>query len=550
MKLSHVSMWILFQFLFFTIANSEKGLLASEREDSFRGGGISSTISDPQSSFEDQNREKNRTQTILRIIPSDTLFYSQPMIISANVIQTHLPGPTPTGIVQFKINGKIVASNPLVDGSAKFSTSSIPSSALEQHYISVNYVGDEHYVSSGDSFYLTILPASTTMSMNSSRNPSNWGQETSFVVNVTANAPATATPDGMVQFKIDKIIVANIPLDANGQAIFSTSDIPAGNHEIVAIYKGNSNFSGSWANGVQQINKTNTSIQVTSSLNPITYGQGVAFTATVTSENGKPSGMVQFAIDGRNYDSPVPIDSSGRATVSIPRLSGGYHHIRVEYLGDTNFSSSTSVLTQQAIKVNSTTKIASSVNPSSFGEPVTFTANVNSEITPISGGVQFKIDDHLFGSPVSIDNQGNASITIPLLNGGFHRIGAQYLGDENYHSSADTVNQQIDKADVSLFLSSTSKVFTSDKSVIFTSKVDSKKGNPTGTIQFTMDGENLGAPVLLDTTSQASLKVNHVSEGNHEIQAIYSGNENFNESTSEKVGISVKNLSEEGKAAG
>src|SRR5205823_1159861 len=64
-------------------------------------------------------------------------------------------------------------------------------------------------------------------------------------------------------------------------------------------------------------------------------------------------------------------------TLTTSVLSAGSHSITAVYSADTNFNASTSGALSQVVKATSTTTLASSSNPSVFGQSVTFTATVS-----------------------------------------------------------------------------------------------------------------------------------------------------------------------------
>src|SRR5204863_10180493 len=75
----------------------------------------------------------------------------------------------------------------------------------------------------------------------------------------------------------------------------------------------------------------------------------------------------------------------------------------------------------------------------------------------------------------------------------------------------------------------------SGQSVTFTATVSAVapgSGTPTGTLQFRIDGSNFGATVALVGGSATSGATSTLSVGNHTITAVYSGDGNFNTSTS------------------
>ena len=83
---------------------------------------------------------------------------------------------------------------------------------------------------------------------------------------------------------------------------------------------------------VAKINQPTTTT-LSSSQNPSQYGQPVAFTATVTAQNGgTPTGSVTF-YDGTTALGTQPL-SNGTAQYSTSALTGGSHSITAVYLGD------------------------------------------------------------------------------------------------------------------------------------------------------------------------------------------------------------------------
>src|SRR5262249_35189187 len=86
----------------------------------------------------------------------------------------------------------------------------------------------------------------------------------------------------------------------------------------------------------------------------------------------------------------------------------------------------------QTLTINTestTTSVASSANPSAFGQPVTFTATVSPSTsgTP-TGTVQFKIDGSNFGSPITLSGGTASSGSISSLSVTSHSITAVSSG--------------------------------------------------------------------------------------------------------------------------
>src|SRR5262249_1252600 len=198
----------------------------------------------------------------------------------------------------------------------------------------------------------------------------------------------------------------------------------AGSHVITATYGGDPTFAASAGSHTQRVSRAVTTVAVDASTNPSGFGQPVTFTATVSPAapgGGTPTRTVTFTGDGA---SRLTVTLSGaQATFTTATLAIGPHTVTVQYSGDTNFNSSTSPVLMQTVKVATTTTLVSSLNPSSVGQPVTFTATVSA--TPPGGGtptgtVTFTVDG---GSPVAVTLSGvQATFTTSTLTQGTHTI--------------------------------------------------------------------------------------------------------------------------------
>jgi len=200
-----------------------------------------------------------------------------------------------------------------------------------------------------DNIVVTPNTVASATTLTASPNPSVFGQTVTFTATVTPQS-GTTPPTGSVVFNIDGIDQAPITL-SNGQASFPISSFSTGNHTIFATYSGNSDFLASTsAIFVQTVNQATTSTTLNSSLNPSTLGQTVTFTATVTVNMpgaGTPSGSVNF-FDGSTMIGSGTL-SAGVATFATSNLSLGTHSITAQYLGDNNFSGSTSATLTQMV---------------------------------------------------------------------------------------------------------------------------------------------------------------------------------------------------------
>src|SRR5260370_14501071 len=102
-------------------------------------------------------------------------------------------------------------------------------------------------------------------------------------------------------------------------------------------------------------------------------------------------------------------------------------------VGEGSLTGSTSSSVMQMVnKDDSSTSLSSSMNPSSFGQPVTFTAVVSTSMpssgTP-TGTMQFKDGVTNLGSPVTLSSGTAKSSSISSLTVCAHNITAVYYGN-------------------------------------------------------------------------------------------------------------------------
>ena len=262
-----------------------------------------------------------------------------------------------------------------------------------------------------------------------------------------------------------------------------------------------------------------TTTALASSLNPSTFGQSVTFTATVTGSS--PTGTVQFKDGASNLGAPVAL-SGGVATLATSSLGVGTHPITAVYGGDSgNLGSTSNTVDQVVNKAATTTALVSSLNPSTFGQSVTFTATVTGS-SP-TGTVQFKDGAANLGAPVSLAG-ATASFTTSSLAVGTHPITAVYGGDAtNAGSTSSILNQVVNSSGATATTTtvvSSPNPSTVGQTVTFTATVNGN--NPTGTVQFRDGGIDLGAPVAM-SGGVATLTTSSFAAGTHPITAAYSG---------------------------
>ncbi|MGH2718485.1 MAG: Ig-like domain-containing protein, partial [Actinomycetota bacterium] len=188
-----------------------------------------------------------------------------------------------------------------------------------------------------------------TVAVTSSLNPSTFGQSVTF--NASVSALGGLLGQGTVQFQVDGANVggAETVTILSGSASYSTSALGAGSHTVTANYTSTGgNGSGSLAGG-QVVKKAATTLTLTSSANPAPVGSSVILTATVAVTapgGGSPDGSVSFVTGNASLGTVAIGGGKAYLTVYPDTLPGGTDSITAAYAGSSNYSGSSSSLSE------------------------------------------------------------------------------------------------------------------------------------------------------------------------------------------------------------
>ncbi|HUL44635.1 MAG TPA: Ig-like domain repeat protein [Bacteroidota bacterium] len=479
---------------------------------------------------------KSGTTSSLTAIPSPSIF-GHPVTFTATVSAIAPGSGIPTGSVIFK-DGASVLDTAALNGSgqAAFTTSSL---AAGVHSVSATYADDANFSPSVSSVLSdTVLNSGTSVALTSSKNPSLRGEAVTFTATVTDSG---TVPTGTIIFKDGAAGLDTAALNGAGVATFTTSALTVGVHSLVADYSGDVNHNVSSSAPLSDtVNKANTSVVVTSNINPSVSGETVSFTATVSAVApgaGIPTGTVTFK-NGTGVIGSGSLDGTGKATTSVSWLAGGVHAITAEYNDDVNFNSSVSSAYSDTVnKASTSISVLSGTNPSVFGQNVTLTATVTASAPGSgvpTGTVTFKNGTGVIGSG-PLDSTGKASMNISSLSTGVHSIIAEYNDDANFNPSSsaayfDTVNKS--NTTTALIANPNPSVF--GHQVTFTATVAAASpgsGIPTGQVVF-MDGASPIDTTVLDGSGHAAFNTSALAAGVHPITAAYLDDVNFTSSAS------------------
>jgi|GEM_PF-797410 parallel beta-helix repeat (two copies) len=423
-------------------------------------------------------------------------------------------GTPSSGTIKFFDGATLLATKTPATGIATFLTSSL---AIGNHSITAVFSGSASYLASTSApLTETVSAAVTTTTLTSSPNPSSWGGGVTLAATVSSVA---GTPTGTVSFTDGATALGTATL-TSGQATITAPALAVGTHPITATYSGGASYLASVSAPVSHVvNRTVSTVGVTSAPNPSVNGSAFTVTATVASTAGTPTGTVTFTEGATALGSTAL--TGNVATVSVAGLGGGSHVITASYSGDSSFTASTSApITEVIDPAPSTVALTSSANPSAFASSVTFTATVTSAAGTPTGTVVVNDGASVVGS--STLTSGQATITLSNLAVGTHPLTATYNGNVNFASStSNPLAQVVDPASSTTAVTSSANPSGVGDPVTFAATVSSPSGSPTGTVAFTDGLQALGTANL--SGGQASLTITNLSAGDHVITATYSG---------------------------
>ena len=180
------------------------------------------------------------------------------------------------------------------------------------------------------------------------------------------------------------------------------------------------------------------------------------------------------------------------------------------------------------------TSLASSLNPSIYGQKVSFTATVtSSDKTTPTGQVNFTWDGHSIGS-ATLNASAVATLTKSNLNADPYPLTAVYGGDaNNLPSTSAILNQVVSQTTSTASLTSSPNPSLQGQAVTFTATISSPTVIPRGPVAFTAGKTVLGTAQL--SSGKAKLTISSLSLGSTKVTATYNGDSNITKSSASVI---------------
>lgn len=229
----------------------------------------------------------------------------------------------------------------------------------------------------------------------------------------------------------------------------------------------------------------------------------------------------------------VTSDMESLASISYARFGADFPLIDLnDATTALHASSHDGVVAYFTIPYSTSMTLASSLNPSYYGESVTFTATVTSSGGTPTGAVTFYDGATKLGTGTL--SSGSATYTTSGLTVGSHTIKAVYGGSSSFESSSASLTQVV----LSLLASDTALTCSPNPAaygatVTCTATVTGSSTTPTGTVTFYDGSTALGTATL--SSGVATYPTSTLSVGSHLITAVYAGTAPYATSTSNAV---------------
>jgi hypothetical protein len=463
--------------------------------------------------------------------PANPSVSGEPIRFAAAVGAAPSAAGTPTGVVEFRVDGQRMGDPVALDAAGTALSPPVSTLTPGTHDITASFDGGRSFLPSDGAVTQKTETAATVVALTSSANPAPASTPVTFTATVAASPPGGGTPTGTVQFRVDGSDVgAPVALAAGAATSAPVSGLAPGGHTIEAVYAGDEAYTSSSATMEQTTGDGVAAVTVGVPAGATPYGDPVPVSATVTTG---ATGSVSFSVDGTPACSDVSLDGSGQAACTLPgTLAPGAHDIVADYAGDGSFAPAQGRARHRVDPARTGVTVAAIPSPSVFGAQVALHADVTPQApgagTP-TGSVLFLVDGAAVGAPVALGPDGASSDPLDDLQAGPHVIEAVYTGDARFRPAQHQATTAVDPSETAATITSSAPLAALSQPVTFSvslSAISPGAGTPQGTVRFRIDGEPFGPAVRLrDGAATSDPAV--LALGDHDVRASFTGDDDW-----------------------
>ncbi|GAA1514210.1 Ig-like domain repeat protein [Nocardioides humi] len=252
----------------------------------------------------------------------------------------------------------------------------------------------------------------------------------------------------------------------------------------------------------------------------------VDISASAAGSVGPPSGTVTIRDNDAEIGVPVELGPDGTVRTRL-RLPRGTHALEAVYGGDGTLSGGVSNVARTTIS-GSPSKTTLELVEGTTAVGATSHARVRvaptgSADVPPGGQVQLRADGNTLGAPITLGADGTAEVVLPApTDGGQRQITAGYLGDQVFDpSTSEPATQKVATIATKVGLEGDVLITHRKGRIKWVATVAAPSGTPQGSVQFRVDGLAHGAPIAIDGSGRAWLKMTGLALGRHRVTAQY-----------------------------
>ncbi|WP_405274219.1 DUF3344 domain-containing protein [Methanobrevibacter sp.] len=359
--------------------------------------------------------------------------------------------------------------------------------------VNVSYEGNDNIESAFKLFNFTVNPLNSSVKID----PVNESLKYMGSVNITYTEN---NGKSIICVKNNMGIVDFILTD--GKIVLK--QLIAGNYTVSATIVGNENISGSSDEITFNVERATPEFTSVASENN-TVGGTVTITVNAPHD---AEGRVSLSVDGRIVSSGENLND-GCAIFYVSDLEEGTHSYIVSYDGDENYMPAVDENSFDVTKTHDSDKREVNVTVPETSNDGIFSISLPEDAT---GYLLVDIDGMQYSVPVE---NGSASVILLGLAPGNYSVNLTYTGDDKYDSITKTANLTINSNSYNNVL--TIPENTETDSITYSINLPDDAG---GSLEVYVDGKKYNASL---NNGFASVNVLNLSEGNHNVTVIYTG---------------------------
>ncbi|MDO5849719.1 MAG: Ig-like domain repeat protein, partial [Methanobacteriaceae archaeon] len=461
----------------------------------------------------------NRTVRFGKYDPNMTVSVNSTIVDDKANVSVKLSGEnaTPTGNVLFII-GNTTLIGYLDNGSANVTFTGL---AKGQYTVLVNYNGDGLYntVEANKTFNIVRYASNANVSVDAFTRYVD-GKTVVYVTVNDSNAKlhSNVAPTGIVQVTLGGE-TKNITLTpgVRGRSTGTTTFdgfLANGTYTVTAKYLGDNHFDPSNDTATIRVFKHIASLDVTAK--DITYGDVLVVTAKV---NNAATGNISFTINGVTISGEI---RNGTATVTFTGLAAGNNYrVYANYIGDEKFTGASDNDWFNVRKATPSMNVTVTDNNITVFENTTVEVKVFDDGEAVSGKVSFSLNN----GRTWIDSKdlvnGSTSLDFTNYPAGTYNVLVRFNGNDNYTNISKKVSFTVNKVNPTMNIDVDDIDYRENETITVSLPKDAE-----GTVTFYLNGAKIGTVKV--NKGSASITVPGLEAGNYSVEAVYSGDRNYN----------------------